>query len=83
MFGKTVTVRDQDRYGRTITDVILPDGRVLNQELVKAGMCWWYRKYSDDQTLGELEAEARQQKHGLWADPSPVPPWEWRRLNVR
>ncbi len=33
--------------------------------------------------LKQLEAEARQAKRGLWADPSPVPPWEWRRLNVR
>src|SRR2546426_12847875 len=34
VFGKTVTVRvtDTDRYGRTVADVILPDGRVLNRE---------------------------------------------------
>ncbi len=67
-----------DRYGRTIGEVILPDGRIVNRELVRAGMCWRYRKWFDDQTLGELEAEARQQKHGLWADPHVVPPWEWR-----
>ena len=39
VFGKTVTLIDhgQDRYDRIIGDVILPDGRVLNRELVKAG----------------------------------------------
>jgi len=26
-----------------------------------------------------LEQEARAAKRGLWADPSPVPPWEWRK----
>ena len=38
-FGKTVTirVRDTDQYGRTVADVLLPDGRNLNHELVKAG----------------------------------------------
>src|SRR5207245_4123938 len=42
-FGKTVTlhVTDMDRYGRTVADVILPDGRVLNRELVAAGLAWW------------------------------------------
>jgi micrococcal nuclease len=39
VFGKAVTVRvrDVDRYGRTVGEVILPDGRNLNQEIVKAG----------------------------------------------
>ena len=29
----TVTVKDQDRYGRLVAEVVLPDGRSLNQEL--------------------------------------------------
>src|SRR5215831_14542475 len=35
-FGKTVTVhvRDVDRYRRTVGEIILPDRRNLNQELV-------------------------------------------------
>lgn len=79
-FGQTVTVRalNKDRYGRTIGDVILPDGRSLNQELVRAGMAWQYRQYSDDETLAELEETARQGRLGLWADPAPIPPWTFR-----
>jgi endonuclease YncB( thermonuclease family) len=34
----TVKVRDTDRYGRLVAEVILPDGRSLNYELGKAGM---------------------------------------------
>ena len=34
-----------DKYGRTIADVLLPDGTNVNRELVKEGWCWWYRKY--------------------------------------
>ena len=47
-FGKEakVEVKDYDRYGRTVADVILPDGRNLNHEIVKAGFAWWYRKYA-------------------------------------
>jgi micrococcal nuclease len=44
-FGKTVTIkeRDKDRYGRTVAEVILPDGRSMNHEMVREGMAWWYR----------------------------------------
>ncbi len=39
VFAKTVTVQavDRDRYGRTVGVVLLPDGRSLNHELVRAG----------------------------------------------
>jgi endonuclease YncB( thermonuclease family) len=29
--------------------------------------------------LEGLEKEAREAKKGLWADPHPVPPWEWQK----
>jgi len=82
VFGKevAVTVRGHGKYGRTIGDVILLDGRVLNQELVKAGLAWWYRYYAlGDTVLEGLEKEARNTKQGLWVDPHPIPPWEWRK----
>jgi endonuclease YncB( thermonuclease family) len=61
--------------------VILPEGINLNQELVKQGWCWWYRKHaSGDAVLEELEKAAQKERKGLWADPQPVPPWEWRKL---
>jgi endonuclease YncB( thermonuclease family) len=75
----TVQVRTKDRYGRTVGEVMLPDGRSLNRELVRAGYAWWYRTYSTDSSLGRLEAEARAAGRGLWSDPDPVPPWEWRK----
>jgi len=79
--SQTVTVQpgDRDRYERTVGDVLLRDGRSLNRELVKAGFAWWYRRYApDDETLEQLEREARRTKRGLWADPHAVAPWEWR-----
>lgn len=82
MFGKEVTLHTfgKDKYGRTIGDVILPDGMNASQELVKQGWCWWYRKYAPGNTeLQRLEREARDGKNGLWVDPHPVPPWEWRK----
>ena len=79
-FGKIVTVRakGKDRNGRPLADIILPDGKSLNRELVRSGFAWWYKKYSKDESLGKLEAEARAAKRGLWGDEMAVPPWEWR-----
>ena len=73
----TIQTHGLDKYKRTLGDVILPDGMNLNQELVKEGWCWWYRKYAPgDTVLERLEAAAREARKGLWADPQPVPPWE-------
>ena len=58
--------------------MLLPNGLNLNQDLVKQGWCWGYRKYAPgDTVLEQLEREAREARKGLWADPQPVPPWEW------
>lgn len=81
VIGKQVKVlaHTRDRYGRTVAEIILPDGRSLNRELLKAGLAWWYRQYSKDRSYGALEREARNARRGLWADPNPVPPWAFRR----
>ena len=52
-FGQDVTVKTfgHDKYRRTVGDVILPDGRIRNRELMKAGLAWWYEKYSKDRTM--------------------------------
>jgi len=80
-YGKEVTIQTHghDKYKRTIGEVILQDGTNVNHELVREGWCWWYRKYAPGDTVLEgLEKEAREGKKGLWIDPHPVPPWEWR-----
>lgn len=83
VFGREVTVRvhDTDRYGRTVGEVVLSDGRSLNRELVQAGLAWWYRRYAPDEPeLEKLEAEARAARKGLWGDKVPIKPWEFRAL---
>jgi len=80
-FGKTVKLieHNKDRYGRTVGTIILPDGRSLNEELVREGYAWHYKAYSKDKTLANLEADARRFKRGLWQDPNPVAPWDFRK----
>jgi hypothetical protein len=45
--------------GRTIADVLLPNGTNVNYQLVKDGWCWWYKRYAPgDAELERLETEA-------------------------
>ena len=79
VLGKTamVIVRFAGRRGRAIAEVILPDGRSLNQEVVRAGYAWHFTRHSTSPGLVALEEEARDARRGLWTGERPVPPWEW------
>lgn len=74
-----VEVTDTDKYGRSIAKSYLPDGRELGLEMVKAGMAWHYKKYSDDATLSQLEQDAKNAGIGLWSISNPEAPWEHRK----
>lgn len=81
-----VTVRqiETDRFGRVVGEVFLPGGASLNRKLVEEGLAWWYRQYAPrDLQLRLLEEKARDARRGLWAHPSPIPPWKWRGANRR
>ncbi len=80
-FGQMVTVQNEnefDRYGRMIGVIINNTNDTVNLELVRAGFAWHYKKYSKDKLYSETEIKARVKKIGLWADPKPIPPWDWR-----
>jgi endonuclease YncB( thermonuclease family) len=79
ILGKYVRVeeRGKDRYGRTLGRVEVGSTDV-NLELVKAGLAWFFRRYSNDQALATAEREASAAHRGLWADSHPIPPWDWR-----
>lgn len=78
-FGQLATVKEHgtDRYKRTIGTLMI-DGRSVNRAMVDAGMAWAYPQYLRDRTLLDAQRDAQRQGKGLWADASPVPPWEWR-----
>jgi len=71
-------IQDKDRYGRTVATVTC-GGVDANQEQVRRGMAWVYRHYQHDWHLLLLEAQARNNRIGLWNDNAPLPPWEFRR----
>ena len=84
VFGKTVEVVDdgKDRYGRWIGHVYV-NGMDVNRQMVATGNAWHYAAYSKDQSLADLQSQAQAQKLGLWAQPNPTPPWEFRKNGTK
>jgi endonuclease YncB( thermonuclease family) len=69
----------KDHYGRIIAKTYLDDNRELGQEMIKNGMAWHFKKYSQDTLLARLETEAQNKHLGLWKDANPIAPWEFRK----
>lgn len=85
VFGKTVNIEanKKDRYGRFLGRVFF-NGTDVCLEQIRAGMAWHYKRYSNEQSeslrreYADAESQARQLKIGLWSEPTPVAPWEFR-----
>jgi endonuclease YncB( thermonuclease family) len=74
-----VLLVDEVRYGRIVAWVFFEEINI-SKALLRAGLAWHYRQYSNDSLLTALEMEARAAKKGLWSEPYPVPPWTWRKM---
>jgi micrococcal nuclease len=87
--GQTVTLEadatqgDQDRYGRLLRYVWLPDGRHFNLDMISQGYAFEYtyaQPYRYQIAFQQAEAEARVQQRGLWSpdtcngERQPAPP---------
>jgi hypothetical protein len=63
----------------------LHDTMYICQEQINRGMAWFYREHSTNLSVNaaaeyeKVETLACQEKRGLWADASPIPPWDFRR----
>ena len=95
VFNKDVRVEweKRDRYKRIVGKVWVqpascptcPMTLDASHAQITVGLAWWYRKYAREQSPQDRgayefsEQEAKAKRAGLWSDPDPVPPWEWRR----
>ena len=93
--GRDVRVASKktDRYGRIIGKVwVRPSdcpscGKTLdaNHAQILSGMAWWYRYYAKEQSAEDqgryesAEDAAKSRELGLWADPRPINPYDWRK----
>ena len=80
-FGKFVTLVGDgttDRNGRSIAELILPNGVNVNKTLLRMGLAWHFKKYSNNAEYAQLENLARKNRVGLWQDQNAIAPWLWR-----
>lgn len=69
-----------DNLGKGVVVVLLPDKANLGHALVEAGLAWWdLQNAPKDRTLKALNAKALVEQKGLWTDPAPLSPWDYRR----
>ena len=84
-----INVVGRDALKREICDVTIRDpgdGKTydLALELVRSGLAWhdlneepWAKRFQ------EAEAQARQEKIGIWSQANPTPPWEFWEQQVQ
>ena len=86
VFGRWVTVETykKDKYGRQVGKVLV-QGVDANLAQIKNGLAWHYTAYANEQSMqdrteySDAQTHARALQLGLWQDPQPVPPWDYRR----
>lgn len=70
--GKSVRLEydeeTRDQYGRTLAYIYLPDGTLLNAEIIRQGYGYAYTRfaYRRAEEFVRLEREAREHGRGLW-----------------
>lgn len=84
VLGKKVKIEPayHDSYGRLVA-VVVQGKKVLNKDLVQAGLAWVSPKYCKKtfcSSWKEGEHIAHKEKRGLWHDEHPEPPWRWKRM---
>jgi micrococcal nuclease len=59
----------RDEYGRTLAYVYLPDGTLLNREIIRQGYGYAYTRFAYRRTAEFVQAErdAREHGRGLWS----------------
>lgn len=82
---------ESDRYDRKVAEVftVLESGeqKLLQEKQLQAGLAMVYRQYLSNcpskDVLLNVEEVAKQNRVGVWSDPSTVPPWEYRKVQIQ
>jgi endonuclease YncB( thermonuclease family) len=84
--GKNVILdcENERSYGRLICKVQLSNGQDVCLDQVKVGMAWHYKQFQDEQSVADrnayaaAECTAMKSKVGLWSEPHPIQPQDFR-----
>lgn len=74
----SIKVDGMDRYQRLLGEIFI-DNLNVNLYMVRQGYAWAYTQYVTDSRYSDAQQAAQREKLGLWRDPNPLAPWEYRR----
>jgi len=83
--GKYVNVFpiEFDKYGRLVARINVNHTSV-SRKLVESGLAWVHIYYCKEPVCNQwkkLQKKARKEHKGLWRDPHPVAPWQWKKMH--
>lgn len=76
--GREITIDMVDRGDDGGQARVSVAGQDLSELLAERGLAW----ATDGGALAESAARARLARCGIWLDPAPVPPWEFRETTT-
>lgn len=89
--GRKVQLEEHgiDQHGRTLATIYVWHDQKntwmnVNERMVTLGHAWVLRRFYEHlpqdrkDKLDDLEKWAKSKKIGLWHEPDPTPPWDWR-----
>lgn len=76
-----LAVSGYDHYHRALATVYNQQNQDINLTMIKLGMAQTYQPYTKKQQYFIAETQARQNKIGLWLEPNPLPPEQWRKIH--
>jgi endonuclease YncB( thermonuclease family) len=87
ILGKQVSVEFTGMdYGSRYFIAKVFSGEVdVSLQMIRDGAAWYDRRYEREMNdverhlYAESEQAARTERRGIWQEPQPVPPWEWRQ----
>lgn len=69
-----------DQFHRRVCRVSTPSCPDVSLELLRRGLAWHEPRFAPNATAyAQAEAAARRARLGLWQDPKPTAPWDWRK----
>ena len=73
--------------GALLIGKVMVGNRDIGLQMIRDGVAWFDKTYVSEmgqwesRVYADSEQAARSEHRGIWHDPSPIPPWEWRRAN--
>ena len=69
--------KTKDKYGR-ILGIVFAGRTNVNIKMLQDGMAWHYKRFDSNPAYAAAELDAQRNRRGLWSDPNPIPPEQFR-----